>query len=74
MYGWTSGPCPDPDAAALAQLRAAYPSWFIWGPGKHTGQWWALPPRGSACPGLLEAPAPAALAALIAEVTAWEGR
>lgn len=64
---------PESDAAALARLRAEYPAWKFW-IGKHTGRWWAAPPRGSACRSLLEADTPAALAALIAEITAWEGR
>ena len=64
---------PESDAAALARLRAEYPRWLIWR-GNRTGRWWAAPPRGSACRSLLEADTPAALAALIAEITAWEGR
>lgn len=67
-------PDPEPDAAAaLARLRAEYPRWLTWR-GTRSGRWWAAPPPGSACRSLLEAGDPAALAALIAEVEAWEGR
>ena len=71
--GWLSGPCTDPDAAALALLCEQYPAWTFW-TGTHTGTWWACPPPGSACRVLLDAGTPAALAALITEVEAWEGR
>ena len=64
---------PESDAAALALLRSEFPAWLFW-IGRHTGTWWALPPRGSACRSLLNAGTPAALAALIAEIEAWEGR
>ncbi len=70
--GWLSGPCTDPDAAALALLREHYPAWTFW-IGTRSGRWLAAPPRGSACRGLLDADTPAALAALIAEIIAWEG-
>ena len=69
--GWLSGPCTDPDAAALAQLCQRFPAWTFW-TGQHTGQYWAAPPRGSACRALLSADTPPALAALITEVQAWE--
>jgi hypothetical protein len=64
---------PESDATALALLREQYPRWLIWR-GTRSGRWWACPPRESACRSLLEADTPAALAALIAEVIAWEGR
>ena len=63
---------PESDAAALARLREQYPRWVFWR-GQATGQWWACPPRGSACRALLGADSADTLASLVADVIAWEG-
>jgi hypothetical protein len=45
----------------LDGLRAQFPGWTFWR-GTHTGECWAMPPRGG---NLISAASPAALEALI---------
>jgi hypothetical protein len=67
-YSNPSGDCVEVQVVAavpgdgLDGLRAAYPGWTFWR-GRHTGDCWAMPPRGRE---LLSAGSPTALAVIVA--------
>ncbi|WP_019634874.1 hypothetical protein [Actinomadura atramentaria] len=54
----------DEHAAEVEALRRRFPGWAVWY-GPYTGHWWALPPRGSAARGFVEAATPQHLIARI---------
>ncbi|WP_131740433.1 hypothetical protein [Actinomadura roseirufa] len=62
----------DDHAAEVDALGRRFPGWTIWF-GRHTGHWWALPPRRAGVAEFLEAETPQLLIARI-EVVEYSGR